>query len=567
MLVLLIIGVILACFRPKSTASLEWNQYCRADSSQPGRAWARKENELVAGAISALSALPKDAQVFIPREIRKLYHLHGPIPVHFINSMCAEYKDNSALLTAKLRLIKSIVRVPEGPTQRYDPKMPVWQQLTADGYRNLILITRKLAEFRLHQHKQADQHSSIILSECEVRFLFKEYLQTYQTILTMEDFLNYEKTFKSFLDSAASKSECTLEEQSSYYAFRGVGYISPRDPESSALRQIGLALSIGCQSSPSNLKGGPASLLCEQFYSQPYATRREIAFQLLRRLIILSRKEREWFNNPSQPLFLLEDLNGDGVGEAIGDFTSIADKKGALGNAVDAYLQSLRKEQSKTLSTGSVDPVLRLSQLLDQIVLHKRIEQAAFISHSRFGESPIFESDQGLSKIFKLDTSVGQEKMRHLLSILISRHAFFYKTFMYFTSFQFLQASTSPFLSSSANFSQAYKFAVRGFAADKIRAPKLGWLYIFKIKAANLFDSQSVQRGESPDFNQDWLDELSLTNHPYALEENGLDRFGEPAPEELQTLLFLGDIQLPSELLVLLETKTVNQVTQFKVEQ
>lgn len=538
-------------------ADATWAKYCSVDRYEIDKGLASLAEPLVAKALEKIDALPETAQVLIPARQRRSYKFARSSSKQYLDTLCGEYRDDGARLEAKLKLLSNLVIVPEDRIQRFDPTQDPIAQLTADGVRNLILISHNLRKFRGSDSSPAAAAIEPAMSPCELKFLFKNYLSRYRTVLNYDDSVQYVRELAAYLKDAAASGECSPDDLNYMYAFRGSGYISPTDPESAAMKQTDAALRDRCDSSGaagSWLSDTPQ--ICGEYRASPHGARRRISLQLLRRLATGSGLDQETLEHRFLPLILTEDTTGDGVGEAI----AARSTDEAVTTAAAVFGGKLYSSYIGGSAGSAAPPKLPDPRrvAIDRFSnLRQGLEDKVFALVTNGAWRPEFAaaSDLGLAELNDIKTDSGRSRVRNRIGAILDRHAFYYQTFFYFGSLNSLFPSVTPFLSTSGDLVQAAKFSFGGFAVGKIRAPKLGWIYVFRFDGSRLFDAAATKSGRRVEWERDWLDESTLASNKLAVEENGLDRFSEPAPEELYGLLYLGNCRIPAELLVLAQSE------------
>jgi hypothetical protein len=519
--------------RKGEAPSEEWNRYCTANKHDVAKSSAKLSEPLVASARAKLAAFPDAAPYEVPLATRRFYGLHGERPVQFLDALCSEYRDNAPLLAAKLRVLSEAVAVPEDRPQRYAPGLPLWPQLTAEGYRNLALLTHALANYQ-----QGKKKNPLIISACEFRFIFKEYLARYRAVLTDEDFREYVKERTAFLKQAVPAGECSAEETASFYAFRGFSTLAPGDPEAGTMYQLENATALHCGKTRSMLSAlFSKSLSCDDYFAGPDALRRAISMQILRRILMYRREDEAALKQYDNPIVVTEDLDGDGAGEMI--IKDPAPQSDSVPDLFEVmYGQDMKGPNKFRFS--------RATPLLDSIISHGAGSGMKYVTASEWKKDDAQSPDLGLRRMYSLKTPEGREALRDRLAVLIQRHSRTYDLALYFSAFQALYAPTSPLLAASSLFSEANRFALPGHTVYRKREQNLGWVYVFRIKNGNRYSSDDISAQQTPDFTRQWLENWSLVT-----QEPELDRFGEPDPDELEALLFLGNVDVPPELRVL----------------
>lgn len=100
----------------------------------------------------------------------------------------------------------------------------------------------------------------------------------------------------------------------------------------------------------------------------------------------------------------------------------------------------------------------------------------------------------------------------------------------------------SPFVASSYDMRASDGFAQPGSTISVGGDGRKHWMYVFKIKKSDWYNTTSLHNGVPVDFDRHWFDETSFGTTHLAKSERAWDRLGTAMEGELATALYLHNI-------------------------
>ena len=509
----------------------------------------------IKAALKSLRRIKNKDALFIGKNYLNFYGLSGNNSNNFLNVVCAEYADNPQRIKSMLRLLSQI-HIAEESKQGYTKDEPLWTQLTGEGYRGLLFISKHLAYYRVKQKKETTRSISIApppFSFCELKYIFKEYLSKEREVNDEEDFKLYEKNLKIFLNSALKEGECSKEDLSTIVSFRGDGFLRPQSPEALSMRLYSRAIAENNTSTADALKRR------EEYIKEPFKTRYEYALRVFRSLFFYNKEHQEYLQWPRNPLFILTDSKNKNDTLDMLIVNSLhpeAEKK--IINPIEDYSDVLLGR--KIISKAEVAKLkTSLFEMLNAARFDGNNQQMLYLKNSLWNKKYSGLSDQGITRIFNLKSIVQASDVKERFATLFSRHADFYRTFIYSKHSGFLALGNSPFSSSSYYINQSHKFTFKGFAKDRITTNRMNWMYVYRIKKGNYYGIEELYTGHRPDIEKMWFNEKDFSDYDLAGEELALNKFALPDDSEFEALIWLGKVKVTPEVLDIAKTKVRQQ--------
>jgi hypothetical protein len=553
--IFIFLPVITACHKKDDNLTRQaWSELC-INSETNSLPRIKIDSPVVQAALNRIKQVDPKSGIFTGKEFEYFYKLKPSDPESFLSAICGSYKDKPDMIKAYFQLFAGIHAVREGK-QKYTPGDPLWPQLTGEGYRQLLFISKNLARFRSIPQPDPTMpatRSPPPLRVCEMRYIFKEYLANYRGVWTEDDYDRYKTGLIKFLESAEKTKECTTDELESYVDFRGDGLLRPFGPEAQTMRLTAKLFLKDCKSeTEASLSDRLTSADCKSYFEHPFQTRYDAAIKTFRAMMFYNKDYDLYFRGPRYPLFITEDFDKDGVSDIL---TINSDYPGWKENILEPINQLsnvflgnafLKKDEISALRENVIN-------MLNEGVSGKS-GKIISVQNNMWRKIYTDSPDQGLFDIFSIDTREGTEEIKRRLEVLFNRHSDFYRTFLYDSRANFLADTNSPISSSSYYLNQSHKFTFKGFSRDRIEEPVMQWLYIYKIKKENYYSGYDIKAAKKPDFKADWLNERDFSSHDLATEELSLNKLAAPEASEFDALLWLGDVKVTSEVLDLART-------------
>lgn len=487
--------------KPEQNAPI-WNQFCVGNPNDADIPKPNYANAKVLGAAKILSTV-SETSFSLYSDIIKVYAWGGETPKEpidgvkvledahkFLVYLCGEFRDRASMIEAKLDWVLKIHRLPNTKQQAIDTKKDFWSQITAESYRPFLAVsnayyTHKLEElsqkkFTLGSFPDIDAPTPAT-TRCEVKYMFVEYASKGKTFDGLENFRKGLKTFEA--------AHCAPEDHEYYIDFRGDSNFKPNSPESNAMIWYTRSIARNCES-PSKAKNAEfGDDKCRAYFKEPFKSR--------------------WLAARA------------GLGSWL-----LRDK------SHDAYFED-------TNNLVTVLPNLEPANRPFDFELSGSTPQVKFMPDwDKHWNRP----DLGLPMLG--DGSLHDFYYRRLRDA-VNRHTDWYASGYndgYNTSNSVYTQAYSPFVASS------YEMSVSdGFTGANISGlvPSDGfkhWMFVFKVKKENWYNSESISKKIAPNFDYHWFDETSLGTVSLAKGERAWDRLGTPLEGEFETILYLHQI-------------------------
>jgi hypothetical protein len=104
----------------------------------------------------------------------------------------------------------------------------------------------------------------------------------------------------------------------------------------------------------------------------------------------------------------------------------------------------------------------------------------------------------------------------------------------------------SPFVASSYEMSKSNAFTECGYTVQCDGDGRKAWMLVFKIKKDNWYNTRSLNKNQKVDFDKMWLDETSFGTDSLADSERAFDRLGTALENELDTIIYLHNLEAGS---------------------
>ena len=604
--------------------SILWNEFCNANAIEQDSAdipYPNYKNGEILKAVEKLNYIANAQEVdsdtfWLYSDIEKVYNLctgtkkqnntcpeinvNGLI-VHqnthnFLTILCGEFRDNVALLEAKLKWVQNI-NIVKNQKQTYDKNKGVWEQLTGSGYNNLVRQSGRLYNFRLNalgsngsSNKTVDQHSVDAMTTCEYRYLLKQYISKEdKNVYYEEDFAKYEQGLQKFFNT----SECSEDEKTHYNEFRGDGNFKPQSLESNAFIWNTRIFSQNCKTTK---QANPGSILtneqCENYFKHPFSSRYNLAMEGVYRLFFYPKElDRVMERSSVELVFMTEDLNKDGVADMI--VLDVSEKPGEKIAQLRAQITALKKAGQHGianvytkvmhfallkagLSVAQIDPqyekVLEQSLITAEKVIielkakwQEKVDKEGndnfkkdievidyFLNLENFdGVNFVTETENTLEKSLGLldkgffDVFPRKEDAWNRIATVLDRHTDWYKIDMLYLGYGFYQPTYSPWVASSYYINKSDVFTKPGYAMGLAGDGHKHWMFVQKVKMHKwyrAYDMNGSWNKNAFDLLNTWFDETTFSRTGLGAQEQGWDRFGSVTNDELDANLWLYEI-------------------------
>lgn len=485
--------------------------------------------------------------LYIPGALRRFIPSKDSEPDQFVEKLCAVFADSPDAAEARLKALAKVHRPREGVLQTFDSEQPLFHQLTAEGYRELVHLSRTLSSFRT---KKPDLRQPSIfhvtngspptpLSVCETKFIFDRYLARQRSVEDEEDFAQYLDEYSEF-----ESTHCKSSETSEVFLFRGDSGFVPNMYEA---RVMSISQHRGISSCLKREQTEEET--CRRFQKMPFTFRSEEAQLLFRSLLFYPRGFEEVGSNERENIFFLEGKREPLHWPFYFFRTDSPEEK--AGEKATRQLQRALKEADGVKSSEFREHLRELSSLLQQ---GDEDLKGGVLGVSGTLWKPSFQrlDDLGFSKVFQIATAGGKQEGWNRLSTIFDRHVYYYRTSYLNSEAMFYTNRFSPWVSASAFPHQSHKFTAKGYNRGRLHEMSLVWLSVFRVKRDNLYSAEDLFRGESFNLQSDWFHEQSFGTHSLSQKEMAFNFFAAPAPETIDSILLLDQVTLTPEMAVLL---------------
>jgi hypothetical protein len=523
-----------------------YKKYCTGDpasSKIPGVNYNDPDVQL---AVKALAAVKEESYYFYKQVIAS-YNLinadksYKPAPAvpaaiqKFIKpathallvQTCGEFRDRPSMIKEKFEWYKRLYKLAASQQKPIDPSKDLWSQVTAYSYHPFLRFqtavysanARTMAaegKSKITLGKYTDVDAAIVpMTMCETKYVFAGYVghEKYlsdQAAFTkvMGDISNgsngafeaYKAGYETFrnaycvkpVDPADSK---TLTEQDYVYDYRGDKNFKHNSPEANGMIWTATSITSHCSGEDHTSDAKISAVdqdACERYFRYPFAMRWNTARAALGTWVLHSESTNDLFETPTTSVTLLQHLEG---------------YKRPLDFSFDGT--------TKYLTTDSAN-------LLPGYDLSSQWELPDFGFNSIVGV--------GTSKY---NQTLHYERLRDA----VNRHSNWYNSAFDDGMGWSMTQVYSPLVASSHQMS-----ASNGFASGP--DGRLAWMFVFKVKKTNYYNTDSVKNGLKVNFDTHWLDETSLGTAVgvYTKGERAFDHLGTALEGEFDAILYLHNL-------------------------
>lgn len=422
-----------------------------------------------------------------------------PVAHIFLTQLCGEYRDRSTMIEAKLNWISNLFILPknESKTFQVDLKKNVWSQIPANAYDRYLSLSHDVwsaKQATLSGSTQIGQYSHIDrtvdgATVCETKFMLSEYVGKDRPF---EDYKTYLNDYQSF------QAKCTSDDLDHYYDFRGDSNFKHYSPESNGMIWYATSLAKGCKSH-NKAQAGQTVFTdkdCEEYFKNPFFYRYNAARAGLMTWLFRDEKHRDTF--------------------------------GSQGQMVAIYPHRLPSYAPFSFGFSHETAEGELFDFMPE-----------WLALGKLWHQP----DMGINELFGLgkeDVKVENlERVYTLLRDAVDRHTDWYSSGYNDKNGTAKNQAYSPFVASSYEMSESNSFTQCGIT---VQCPDDGlkrWMFVFKVHKDNWYTPERLARGEPIDFNRMWFDETAFGDSNLANSEKAWDRLGSPNEPELDSILYL----------------------------
>jgi hypothetical protein len=460
------------------------------------------------------------------------YGLSGSLTDQFLRALSAEYEtQHRDQYVSRVKALASMaffalpdVLPPEGG------KHTPFHGLDMNQFSVLMNIEDNIFS-RLVQLNNNDTNGVRPFSVCETRFIIETYVRPH---VAFPGFDPYKAAYTTY---AAS---CPQRDKDEWYNFRGLGGLRPSWVESNLADRFLRRMAKQCQNPTAAWTAE-----CAKWSADRLGYRQQKNKELAARTMFYAPADEAYLVNPSNALVLLEDRNGDGIGEFLrpGPVTLKNGDTGTLQvNSTSQFAGNL-KFQPTTGTLRTVNP--------GELVAQDAVD-------SRWNASLMTKPDLGLMTVFSSSTGCTSASldpaqcplMRRFYS-MIDRHENFYQTFSALTpTFYGVSSQPSPLVACSITLAASHAWD----AAGTPPGGTAGFIFLMRIPFKDILTGnersvstimpgpkttsvQSLYAGTATlDFSSLWLDIASLSNNLYETEHE-ISAFGAVRADQIEGIL------------------------------
>jgi hypothetical protein len=445
------------------------------------------------GKNSALTPPPADA----PKELTPGGHA-------FLVQLCGEFRDRATLIQERIQWLRKLHKLPVTIPTAYDPKGDPWAQMSAHWYQPYLQLSSAYYYAKIQEATKTGKHVVTIgkhkdedaptngVDGCETKYMFSEYVSKTKAWDNLADFLAGYETFKA--------QHCTAEDVTFYYDFRGDKNFKHNSPEGNAMIWTASSITSQCSTPATAKAGSPLSDEdCVKYFKSPFLSRWKGARAGLATWLMRDSKYNAQFETQNGTLTMLFNAK---------DFSKPF-----------PFLM-------KGVEDASGTPIVIDGMLPEYLALNDPMSRGDLGFNDVTGQSVFASPNWNMELQF--------ERLRDAVNTHTNWYGSGYDDKlpggMKQTQFY------SPFVASSYEMS-----ASDGFATEQSGNRK-AWMFIFKVKKENWYNSQSVLDRKPVDFDTMWLDETTLGTQGYAEHERAFDRLGTSIEGEHAAILYLHNI-------------------------
>ena len=567
-----------------------WNKYCggnRASSEIPKPNY--KEAEVIMAAkklamVAPLSyyfysgplyaydlrvAKTKDL-VDVPQDFPQIAEVkNGKKNAHaFLTVLCGEFRDRPSLIKEKIRWVLKMYTLPDAPQKTVNLNHELWSQMSAHSYANYIGNTRlifaaKQAEnikqsLRTQMGKYNEDYPVEPFSVCETKFIFKKFVETKSQFSVQNDgFKKYKAEYNRF------KDRCPRADLDYFYDFRGDSNFKPNSPESNAMIWYSSSISNSCiringkmvlKDSVKDKFSDPN--ICEKYFTEPFKYRWSAARAGLATWLFHETKHDDIFSNsrsaviiiPNQkpfagPFAFKTPFNEYFDEEMImykntkGEYVAWDDDKNK--EVVLTAEQIAEKQKIIEIKKVEIEEKKKIGDIAQFDFMKEWTQnQTEFWNRPDIGFNSLVGFGEGFGKA-TANKELAFERLRNA----VNRHTDWYASRYDDGLGTVREQAYSPFVASSYEMSASNSFTSPGVTVNSPSDGCKHWMFVFKLKNNQWYNTSSIVNKVPVDFNKDWFDETSLGTNHLADSEHALDRLGTALEGEMDAILYLHNIE------------------------
>lgn len=463
-----------------------------------------------------------DPPASFPKDIKQVKNGHKNAHA-FLTLLCGEFRDRPTLIKEKIKWVKKMYLLPDEPQKKINLNHDLWPQFSARSYNKYINTSKDIfsAKETLYKTKKyktildnfVEDYPVGPFTVCETKFIIKKYVETgaefnslmkpkktSEVIKTLADYLTEYKKFKN---------RCSNDDKDYFYNFRGDSNFKPNSPESNGMIWYSTTISNICARQDDGrvtLKSKAEGKvedpeICEKYYKNPFAYRWSAARAGLATWILREESFDKDFSSEETSVQIIP------------------------------HLRPMHKPFGFKLPAR--ETVQEPSQLYFSTLKQWENSKVEFWQRN----------DLGFNAITGLGTkTVNRNLAFSRLRDAVNRHTDWYNSGYDDGLGLRRDEAYSPFVASSYEMSASDGFTSPGVT---VQSPSDGckhWMFVFKLKLDQWYNTLSIQQKKPINFDRHWLDETSFGTNSLADSERALDRMGTALEGEMDSILYLHNI-------------------------
>jgi hypothetical protein len=396
---------------------------------------------------------------------------------------------------------------------------------------------------------------------CETKFIFKKYVETNSFFSSADDgFHKYKNEYNKF------KDRCPKDDLAYFYDFRGDSNFKPNSPESNGMIWYSTTISNSCirKDGKMILKDSVKDKftdpeICEKYFKSPFAYRWSAARAGLATWLLRDTKHDATFAEDKKNVTIVPHLEpnlkpfgfkmtysgGEYVPEIEknekGEFTAWDNTKGDYVLLTPDQVSEMQKEID--LKKQAIEEKKKQSDVvLFDYLPNWQSRQQEFWTRPDLGFNEVvgFAGSHSVSS----NVELAFERLRDA----VNRHTDWYASGYDDGLGTVRDQAYSPFVASSYEMSASDGFTAPGTTVSSPADGCKHWMFVFKLRADQWYNTKSVMDKRPMDFNRNWFDETSLGTNNLADSEHALDRLGTALEGEMDSILYLNNITTGHEV-------------------
>jgi hypothetical protein len=458
------------------------------------------------------------------------YGLTGSTTDQFMQALSDEYKDQHPdMYLARMKALASMAffAIPDVMPPADGKKTP-FHGLDMTQFDALMSIEDQIYN-ALTAENSNNTNGVRPFSVCETNYIVEKYVRPK---VAFPGFATHRTQY------TAAAASCPQKDKDEWYNFRGLGGLRPSWVESNLADRFLRRMAKNCRSSASFAD-------CDKWNQDRLGYRQAKNKELAARTMFYAPGDESYIISPDNSLVLLEDRNGDGVGEFLKP-GPVKLKTGEMGtlqvNSTGEFTGNL-KYQPPSGTLRSITP-----QEIDVVSPVDAKWSASYLTRPDMGLMEVFKTSTGCTGA-TIDES--QCPLMQRFYSMIDRHENFYQTYSALTANYYgVSSQPSPLVACSITLGASHAWDAAGTPSGGTA----GFIFLMRIPFKDILTGndksvstimpgpkttsiQSLYAGVGKlDFSSLWLDVASLSNNQYSTEHE-ISAFGAVRADQIEGIL------------------------------